>query len=221
MATYVLSDLHGMFDEFIEMLDLIRFSNEDEMIVAGDVFDRGKYPLEILDYIAGRKNIHLIKGNHEQTFIDFYETGDAQVWLLSGGTRTYNQIIKKGYMYSESLYRYLKKLPSYKVVDNNIICHAGLYFPKNYKSLTVEQLLDMQDEETLLWSRSNVGNEKRIEGFNIICGHTPVQSIDNTMNEAHILERNGTYYIDCGCYYKNNNGRLGCLRLEDKKEFYV
>ena len=221
MATYVISDLHGMFDEFIEMLDLIRFSNEDIMIVAGDIFDRGKYPLEILDYIAGRKNIHLIKGNHEQMFIDYFEYGDARLWHMNGGDITHNQIIKKGYIYQESLYRYIKSLPSYIVVDNNIICHAGLYFPNNYKSLTVEQLLDMQDEETLLWSRDNIGNEKRIEGFNIICGHTPVQCIDETMKDIHILERNGTYYIDCGCYFKSNNGKLGCLRLEDKKEFYV
>ena len=40
MSTYVMSDIHGCFDEFMQMLDLINFSSADELYVLGDgVFD--------------------------------------------------------------------------------------------------------------------------------------------------------------------------------------
>ena len=34
-----------------------------------------------------------------------------------------------------------------------------------------------------------------------------------------IIKRKHNIYIDCGACF--NNGRLGCLRLDDLKEFYV
>lgn len=224
MATYVMSDLHGMFDEFIEMLDLIRFSSEDNLIIIGDIFDRGPNPIEIIDFIAGRKNIHLIRGNHEEMFLEYCENGYPNLWYMNGGRTTHEQIMEKGFDYQESLYKYIKNLPTVMVWDDNILCHAGLYLPSNYNEISIEKLIDMQDEETVLWDRSNIGNERKIEGFNIICGHTPVQTIDKNddeSSEVKILERNGTYYIDCGCYFKNHGGKLACLRLEDKKEYYV
>ena len=57
---YVMSDLHGCYDEFIKMLKLINFGEDDEIFILGDIFDRGSKPLEILDYIVSHKNIHLI-----------------------------------------------------------------------------------------------------------------------------------------------------------------
>ena len=36
MATYVMSDIHGCYDEFVSMLDKIRLSEDDEIILAGD-----------------------------------------------------------------------------------------------------------------------------------------------------------------------------------------
>ena len=54
MSTYVMSDLHGEYDKFIQMLTKIGFSNDDKLIIIGDIFDRGKKPLQILDYILNK-----------------------------------------------------------------------------------------------------------------------------------------------------------------------
>lgn len=221
MATYVMSDLHGMYDEFIEMLDLIRFSSDDTLYILGDIFDVGEFPIDIVNFIMRRKNIHLIMGNHETMFIDYIESGNHNIWYINGGNTTHKQILERGKKYELELYNYIKNLPLYAIVNNNILCHAGLYLPRNYKDLPLEQILNIQDAESLLWERYNIGQEKRIDGYNIICGHTPVQSITKDYSNVKILERNGTYYIDCGCYFNDNKGRLACLRLEDKKDFYI
>ena len=213
-----MSDLHGCFDKFIEMIKLINFNEKDELYILGDVFDRGPNPLQIIDYIVAHKNITLIKGNHEQMYQDFFEGGDSNLWFGNGGYKTYSQIIKKGLDFDKILYEYIKKLPLIIKLDKFILIHADLYYPEQYIKLSVEELIKEQTENDLLWNRSNIDNEKQYRDYITIGGHTPVQSIIN-IKEPTILKREGHIYIDCGCCFKG--GRLACLRLEDMKEFYI
>ena len=83
MSTYVMSDLHGEYDKFIQMLTKIGFSNDDKLIIIGDIFDRGKKPLQILDYILNKDNIELLLGNHELMFMEAYNAGKFQVEMNS------------------------------------------------------------------------------------------------------------------------------------------
>ena len=71
MATYVISDIHGCFDEFQAMLDKIRLSESDRLILAGDYIDRGKQSLEMLRWLERcPANITAIKGNHDSEFAE-------------------------------------------------------------------------------------------------------------------------------------------------------
>ena len=38
---YVMSDIHGCYEKYRQMLDLIRFCEEDTLYILGDVVDRG------------------------------------------------------------------------------------------------------------------------------------------------------------------------------------
>lgn len=220
MSKYVMSDLHGCYDEFIQMLELINFNSSDELYILGDIFDRGPEPLKILDYVVANKNITLLKGNHEKMYEEYYESGDASLWYYNGGQTTHNNLMKKDYIYLDNLYKYIKRLPIVKVVDKFILVHAGLYFPKDFDCLKLEEFLN-QEEDVCLWDRSNIGNEKQYKDYTIICGHTPVQVINNSNDDVKIKKAYGTLYIDCGCCFKQANGKLACLRLDDMKEFYI
>ena len=221
MSKYVISDVHGMYDKFLAMLELIHFSDKDELYILGDVMDRGPKPLEIIDYIINHKNIHLIKGNHESMFTEYFEEGSLSLWYMNGGNATHSQIVQRDYLYEESLYKYIKRLPYYMVVDNFILTHAGVFFPEKYNDMTVEEFLSWQDEETSLWSRSNIHSTKSFKDYKIICGHTPVQSINNNYDDVKIIHTPGHIYIDCGCCFTKANGKLACLCLDDMKEYYV
>lgn len=212
---YVMSDLHGEYEKFVDMLIKINFTEKDELYILGDVIDRGYNPLAIIEYIVCHKNIHLIIGNHEQMFIDYYETHDSHLWFLNGGQSTWNQIMQKDPLYEGYLYRYLKKLPYYYLYKNFILSHAGLYYPNN-KNIWINEFLDMQDKDNLLWNRSNIDNEQQFQNYISIIGHTPTFSITNNSN---ILHRKGTIYIDCGATF--NIGKLSCLCLDTMDEFYV
>lgn len=41
MATYVMTDIHGMYDSFKQMLDKINFTPSDYLLILGDNVDRG------------------------------------------------------------------------------------------------------------------------------------------------------------------------------------
>lgn len=219
MSKYVMSDLHGEYDKYLAMLKKIEFSDEkDELYIIGDILDRGKKPLEILDHIVAHKNITLLKGNHELLFQEAHETGDVVSWHYNGGLSTFSEITARGQDCEDMLYRHIKKLPIIKIVDKFILVHAGLYFPRGYEDISLEEFINLQEEETCLWTRENVGNEKQYRDYTVVCGHTPTSLITKTKDNS-ILKRPGTIYIDCGaCFF---DGRLACLRLDDMKEFYV
>ena len=62
---YVMSDIHGEYDKYLAMLELIDLSEDDTLYVLGDVVDRGPEPIKVLQDMASRDNVYLIKGNHE------------------------------------------------------------------------------------------------------------------------------------------------------------
>lgn len=70
MSTYVMSDIHGCYDELMVMLGIIQFSKDDQLIIAGDYIDRGKQSYEMLRWIEAEPlNVTFLKGNHDVEFI--------------------------------------------------------------------------------------------------------------------------------------------------------
>ena len=70
MKYFVSSDIHGHYDEWQLALNEAGFdlNNPDhKIILCGDIFDRGRQPREIIDFILAHKDkMILIRGNHEE-----------------------------------------------------------------------------------------------------------------------------------------------------------
>ena len=74
MSTYAMSDIHGCYDELMEMLNKIEFSSEDTLVIAGDYMDRGDQSYEVLEWVLNSpENVVLLKGNHDVEFISYVE----------------------------------------------------------------------------------------------------------------------------------------------------
>ena len=65
MAIYCMSDIHGEYEKYIQMLELIELSDEDTLYVLGDVIDRGPGSVDILMDMMRRPNVIPLIGNHE------------------------------------------------------------------------------------------------------------------------------------------------------------
>ena len=64
-ATYVISDIHGQYDMFMELIDKIHLKETDTLYVLGDILDRGAHPVKILMKLMEMSNAICILGNHE------------------------------------------------------------------------------------------------------------------------------------------------------------
>ena len=68
---YCMSDIHGHYDKYLEMLRKIDFKDSDTLFVLGDVVDRGPSSMEILLDMMCRPNVIPILGNHEYEKINW------------------------------------------------------------------------------------------------------------------------------------------------------
>lgn len=62
---YIISDIHGCYNEYMELLNKINFNNRDELYILGDVVDRGSHPMKVLQDMMMRPNVFPIIGNHD------------------------------------------------------------------------------------------------------------------------------------------------------------
>lgn len=67
MATYIIGDLHGCFEEFQLVLQQANFDpNQDELWLTGDLVARGDYSLECLRFVKQLgKRATVVLGNHD------------------------------------------------------------------------------------------------------------------------------------------------------------
>lgn len=94
--TWCISDIHGCFDEFMELLDKIGFSDDDELWLLGDYADRGFQSADVLKWCcAAPKNVHFLLGNHDDMMCCVLRRDPKQMsfrmsdaWSWNGGRDT-------------------------------------------------------------------------------------------------------------------------------------
>ncbi len=71
MATYVIGDVHGCYNELISLLNKINFDIwKDKVIFVGDLVGRGPEPAKVLDLIIGlNSTAKTVLGNYDLKFI--------------------------------------------------------------------------------------------------------------------------------------------------------
>ena len=81
---YIMSDIHGGWNEYRDILEQIQFSDNDHLYMLGDAIDRGPDGIEVLLDIMARKNVTMLLGNHEKMMLDALRKRDAEaLGLLS------------------------------------------------------------------------------------------------------------------------------------------
>ena len=69
MAVYVIGDIHGCFNEFLNILNQINLKEDDRLYLVGDYVDRGSQSGKVLEWLENcPPNVFPIKGNHDLEF---------------------------------------------------------------------------------------------------------------------------------------------------------
>ena len=119
---YVIGDLHGCYDMFLQLLEVIKFNpDKDRMFSVGDLIDRGPKSLDCLR-LTSEDWFHSVFANHEEMMLHAFGKGEswydsfvAQNWEHAGGVWGLQAQIahNKGFMYDNEHYEiahYAKKL---------------------------------------------------------------------------------------------------------------
>ena len=90
MKYFVSADIHGFFDEWQSALKEKEFDIKNpnhKLIVCGDLFDRGRQPKQIIDFVLSNKDkIIVIRGNHEDLMEKMIKRNSNNFADLSNGT---------------------------------------------------------------------------------------------------------------------------------------
>lgn len=86
---FVVSDVHGYYDELMAALDKAGFDKENLnhwLIGCGDFFDRGKQPAKVMNFFLSLPRKVLIRGNHEDLFQECLTRGYWMMHDTNNGT---------------------------------------------------------------------------------------------------------------------------------------
>ncbi|MHA2279526.1 MAG: RNA ligase [Promethearchaeota archaeon] len=61
----VVGDIHGCFDEFMELLNQCGWMPSNFVISVGDLMDRGPKSREVVEWFLDRPNTYIVEGNHD------------------------------------------------------------------------------------------------------------------------------------------------------------
>lgn len=243
--TYVISDIHGQYDKYAAMLQLINFSVDDMLYVLGDIVDRGPYGFKILLDMQTKMNVVPIFGNHEymaaksmkwlmkEVTEDSIDDISADMfrglfeWMEVGGSESISEFRSLSRGDQEIVLEYMREFSIAEEIEANgkqfVLVHAGLDNFSEGRPLWDYSLHEMIFAETD-YSRAY------FEDKYLVTGHRPVRAIRaemqgldiNQMDPAQyddtVLMINNHIAIDCGCAY---GGKLGCICLETFETFYV
>ena len=166
---YVMSDIHGCFDKYKEMLSLIEFLPRDTLYVLGDVIDRGPDGIKILQDMMLRPNVFPLLGNHEftaavclpwlmeevtgQSLATLDETQFAALgeWIANGGGPTLRSLKELSQDEREDILEYFREMELCAEVETGgrffVLIHSA---PEHFAS---DKSLDSYDLQDFLFGR--------------------------------------------------------------------
>ncbi len=115
--TIVIGDLHGCYDETVELLDALQVTSSDRVIFAGDLVDRGPRPRECVELAMQHE---CILGNHEEKHLQ--QRHSAAEKLSPAHLFSRNALEPKHYEYFEKLPLFIR-LPEFGAA----VVHAGAF----------------------------------------------------------------------------------------------
>ena len=232
MATYVISDVHGNYEGYMKILELIHFSDEDTLYVNGDVIDRGTGGIKILQHMMMQPNIYPILGNHEYAAatclrflmkeiteesigaIDEETIKNLMEWQNIGGQCTMDAFHKLSREEKQDIVDYLEEFSLYEEVSVNekqfVIVHAGL------TNFSPDRPLETYEMYELIFKAPDYDRIYFPDKY-LVTGHLPTKVIEGNSRPNKIFRKNNHIAIDCAAGY---DGCVGCICLDTFEEFY-
>lgn len=228
---YVISDIHGEYEAFTDLLEKVNFSEKDELYVLGDCIDRGEKSIEVLYEMMMRPNIYPILGNHEfmalrnlkrlvkeitdencDEILSNESIKELLLWQNDGGSKTIKQFTELNMQERNDIIEYLGEFALYdEILVNNksfVLVHAGLdnfSVKKRLEEYTLSELIFKAPDYEKVYFKDRY----------LVTGHLP--TITTIGNMGSVIIKNNHIAIDCGKVF---GGRLAMVCLNTFDIYY-
>ena len=173
-------DIHGMARLYIQFLNWV-YQSGASVVLLGDLIDRGEDDVTVLNrtydllqdpFGWGLEGFSVVRGNHEQMFLNVVDGYGWSDWVKNGGAwEDYENLKKHAH--------WIQELPYYVTIGETLFSHAGVIPGEN----PVESLKSHTLREKFLWNRGTflkVGPQ--FEQWNphlkkVVFGHTPESAL--------------------------------------------
>lgn len=230
---YCISDIHGNYKGYKKLLEKVNFNDRDTLYVLGDVIDRGRQSIKILQDMMMHPNIIPIIGNHEYMGIQclkflMQEITEDSIsslsediirglleWQNVGGQVTMDEFHKLSKEEKQDIINYLEEFSPYEEVTvkgkKYVLVHAGLC------NFTEERPLEDYKIYELIFKAPEYFRVYYPDKY-LVTGHLPTRAIMENEKPYFIFKRNNHIAIDCG---SGCGGQMGMICLDTGEEFYV
>lgn len=225
MAVYVMGDIHGAYKAFVQCLERSGFDNEkDTLIQLGDVTDRHPDVYECVEALLQIRHLVAIKGNHDDWFMQYINTGLHPGAWSQGGKSTLasylqhsggdHSFLNPGHIPGTHAAFFNSQRHYYVSEDNDCFLHAGFdrtrdFYEQDHMLYYWDRNLWQQAMAIEAYNRDNprpAGFAMKTTFRNIYIGHTPTtrQGTDQPVKAMNI------YNLDTGA---GHTGRLTIMDI--------
>lgn len=193
--TVIIGDIHGCYEELVQLLDVAGVRDEDLLVSVGDLVDRGPRPLEVVELFRARPRSRVLMGNHERKHVREVFSYAQQITRLQLGAH-----------YADCV-AWMKTLPYYYETPEVRVVHAAMVPGIPLAEQDEDVLAGTTSGEHKLAAQLASGHwhEHYRDAIPIVFGHHVVGR-DALVTENHV------YGLDTGACH---GGRLTALSVPD------
>jgi diadenosine tetraphosphatase ApaH/serine/threonine PP2A family protein phosphatase len=118
--TIVVGDLHGCYDELMELLQTAAFTQDDRVVCVGDLVTKGPKNREVLELFMSDRRFSSVLGNHDLALRRKWN--GEKVQLKPSQKATHKQLKHEKEVYLP----FLNRLPFTIDLGTHMVVHAGL-----------------------------------------------------------------------------------------------
>jgi hypothetical protein len=138
--TIVVGDIHGCYDELVELLEQCAFSQDDRVVAVGDLITKGPKDREVLHLFMTDPRFRTVIGNHDLALRQKWS--GVKVPLKSAQKKTHKELKPEKEIYAS----FFNNVPFTIDLGTHMVVHAGL---RPNVALYAQTTSDMTEMRTL------------------------------------------------------------------------
>ncbi|MCU1266402.1 MAG: Bis(5-nucleosyl)-tetraphosphatase [Acidobacteria bacterium] len=188
--TIVVGDLHGCYDELIDLLVKLDFGLQDRVVAVGDLIVKGPKNREVLDLFISDRRFSSVLGNHDRDLLQLWAGENLKF------TKAQQEAARELEFDRGKYFSYLSSLPLSIDLGSHLVVHAGLRPGIPVLQQEADDLLELRtlgrkkrtSRKGIPWYEVYAGEQT------VLFGHWPAME---PRNAPHAIG------LDTGCVYGN------------------